>query len=247
MPSLQKQLQDAIDAGDLEKAKVIMDAMKLLEKQSKAKAKKKAVKTKAPAKIATKPAKKAVKKTAKKTAKKKSKIILPTDDDIADFTDDEDDEIVEIPAKKSKKPKNEDDAEIVDLTSYNDDDEDGDDDEGDGEGGGRRRSGHGEGIEGTPCSKERLKIGKRKNKFFDDGTLESQDKVENNPQLAKLYAPAVKVRKSREKRKVVKAKVRCADCRKVEIIPIDMAPNVAVGGRYRCNACAIQARGEDRD
>jgi hypothetical protein len=241
MPSLQKQLQDAIDVNDLDKAKVIMEAMKLLEKQAKAKNKKKAAKTtKTP-----KPPK--VVKTTKPT--KKKKLIIPTEEEVADLTGDDDDddawEPVETPQKK-KKPENDDTQEVVDLTAYNDDDEGDDDDEGS-ESGGKRRSGHGEGIEGTPCSKEKLKIGKRKNKFFDDGTLESQDKVENNPQLAKLYAPAAKVRKGREKRKVIKAKVKCADCRKVEIIPIDMAPNVAVGGRYRCNDCAIQARGEDRD
>lgn len=196
--TLQQQLQEAIDSGNVEMAKIIVEAMKVVHKPKKKTAKK-----------------------SKSVKKKKSSLIIPTEAEV--------NEII-----------NETQTEVVDLTNTVDEDDEDDNAETSIKPASKR------GKDKTLCRQEPFKIGRRKNKFSDDGTLEPQDRVENNPTLAKMYAPANKMRASREKRKVVKAKVKC-ECGKIDVIPIALAPNVNNGERYRCNDCLTQGIERDDD
>lgn len=210
--SLQQQLQEAIEAGDLSKAQTIVEGMKELNKLAKKTTKKKTVaKTKKPAKKVVKP--------------KKSKLIIPTEEEVVDLT------------------TNVEEDEIVDLTSYVDED----DDEGD-ETSVRQTRTRNKGTHAgeTLCRTEPMNTGRRKIEFFGGNTKEGdakEDSVKANPALAKMYSKADKIRPAREKRKNPKAKVKCYVCGKVEIIALNLAPNVNNGESYKCNEC-VTSQGE---
>jgi len=223
--SLEQQLQESIDAGNLEAAKLIVEAMKELSKIKKVKAKKKPAKKAAPKKPKGKVSKKKVPKTI---------IDQDTGDDV---------EIEEVKPKRKKLiiPT---EAEIIDLTGDDEDDlDDGDDDDGPElvrQGKSRRR---GE-DKGAACRTERIDCKNRKIEFFNGNKSEgdaAEDSPKNNPILAKLYKPADAARPHREARKVVKAKVKCLICRKVEVISLDVAPRK--GESYKCNSC-VTSQGE---
>jgi len=208
--SFQEQLQDALDANDLEKAKIIVEAMKAANKP---------VKKKKPAKkkpVAKKP------KAAKKGVKAKQveldepkKLIIPTEDEILDLTDYGDDD---------------DDDDVEDFTTDTRPK--------------ARRKGTKPGD--TPCRQEPINVKNRKIEFFNGNKKEGdaiEDSVKVNKALAKMYAKADANRPVREKRKVQKAKVKCYACGKIEIVPINLAPNVAKGEGYKCNDC-VTSQGE---
>jgi len=216
--SLEHQLQDAISAGNLDAAKLIVEAMKELSKIAKVKAKKK-------------PVKKATVKKPKVEASKKKVV-------------DEDDEVEVVKPKKKLIIPTE--AEIIDLTGDSDDEDDDNDDEvgEDGVGLVRQRKGRSRGEEkGAACRTERIDCRNRKMEFFNGNKKEgdaSEDSPKNNPILAKLYKPADAARPHREARKVVKAKVKCLLCGKIEVISLDVAPRK--GESYKCNSCVTSQR-----
>lgn len=220
--SFQEQLQDALDANDLEKAKIIVEAMKAANKP---------VKKKKPAKkkpVAKKP------KAAKKGVKAKQ-VELPRFDLDYDEPEDEPKKLI-IPTED----------EILDLTDYGDDDDD-DEDVEDFTTNTRpkaRRKGTKPGD--TPCRQEPINVKNRKMEFFNGNKKEGdaiEDSIKVNKALAKMYAKADANRPVREKRKVQKAKVKCYACGKIEIVTIDLAPNVAKGEGYKCNDC-VTSQGE---
>lgn len=214
--SLEQQLQESIDAGNLEAAKLIVEAMKELSKIKKVKAKKKPAKKAAPKKPKGKVSKNVVDQNSGETVevKPKKKLIIPTE------------------------------AEIIDLTGDDEDDLDDDDEEGGPElvrQGKTRRRGE---DKGAACRTERIDCKNRKIEFFNGNKREgdaAEDSPKNNPALAKLYKPADAARPHREPRKVVKAKVKCLICRKVEVISLDVAPRK--GESYKCNRC-VTSQGE---
>jgi len=205
--SFQQQLQDALDAGNLEAAKLVVEAMKIANKPVKKPRKKKAV--------AKKP------KTAKKEvqpkqveSEPKKELIIPTQEEIVDLTsyDDEDDDDVEDMTGEDR-PK-------------------------------QRRKGTkpGENL----CRIEPMNLRGRKMEFFNGNKRDGdalEDSTKANPTLAKMYARADAIRPEKEKRKAVKARVKCYACGKIEVIPIDLAPNVAKGEGYKCNDC-VTGQGE---
>ena len=210
--TLHKQLQDAVDKGDLKMAELIVEAMRIEEKAA---SKKKKAAAKA---VKDKPVKKAAPRKSRITvqeakivneAAKPSKLIIPTEEEIIDFTNEvcEDDDDIED--MTDNRPN------VVRPTE--------------------KRS-----SDRTFCRTERMDIPKKRvNKFNDDGTLEAQDKPSNNPQLAALYAPVSKIRETRPKRKsATKAKVKCS-CGKIDIIAFHLAPRIAEGELYRCNDCIV--------
>lgn len=210
--SLQQQLQEAISAGDLEKAKVIVAGMEQLAKLEKKKPTKK------------KPRVKAVKKV------KPKKVVEVVEDD-------EEEEVI-VPKKKSKLiiPT---EAEIIDLTGGDEDDEDDDEDGGEEIREGRSRRSRKE-DKGAACRVEKINCKGRKIEFFNGNKKEgdaAEDKPVNNPSLAKMYKKADSVRPHREPRKVVKAKVKCYECGKIEVISLDVAPRK--GETYKCNNCVV--------
>lgn len=220
--SLQQQLQEAISAGDLEKAKIIVAGMEQLSKLEKVKpTKKKSVKKK--------PKVKAVKKTSKA-----KKVVKPIDED-------EEEVVVSNKKKKLIIPT---DAEIIDLTGGDEDDEDGDDeDDGPEIREGRSKRSRKE-EKGAACRVERMDCTRRKIEFFNGNKKEgeaNEDKPSNNPALAKMYKQADTLRVHREPRKVVKAKVKCYECGKIEVISLDVAPRK--GETYKCNSC-VTSQGE---
>ncbi len=191
--SMQQQLQEAIDAGNTEMAKIIVEGMKVLESLNKPKKK---------ARVAKPKVKKPKTVENQDTGEvepvkpKKSPIIIPTDEDIVDLTDNIDDE----------GDDEDDDAPTQDgVTTI-------------------RRSRPNRDEDGkTYCVRAKLRLG-RPNRFNDDLSEASNETAKASPELAKMYEPALKARKGRAKRVTKKAKVRCSKCSKIEIILLELAP-----------------------
>lgn len=228
-PSIQAQLQKAIDAGDLVKAKELVEKMKVPPKKKTKKPSPKIVikETVEKSKSVNKP---------KEEEKQKRKQVELEEIDLTNINNDIDDE---------------DDEDDTIVIGGNEDD---DDDDEDSNSSGKTRSRKHK-VGNKLCTPTKFPIIKnRPNNFVDDFSLAPKDLKENSPQWAKAYGtPRIKQQEPRKKQKV---KIKCGGCGKIDLFVLgasstndiyitSLIQSIRDGSVYQCEKCNNEARNDD--